>query len=192
MFHVAMVRCAMLWCGLLWYVVLCGVLACRHVVTNWHVVNQRAQITVSFADHTTHPCTLVGADPETDVAVLKLTSPPANLSPVTLGSSKNVRVGQKAFCIGNPRGLNHTFSQGIVSALDRELVGPSGRPIRNMIQTDAAMNPGNSGGPLLSSNRRVIGMNEMIFTSSGGSEGVGFAIPIDTVKVVVDQIIKHG
>eukprot|EP00039_Didymoeca_costata_P010028 m.134068 g.134068 ORF g.134068 m.134068 type:complete len:418 (-) comp14685_c1_seq11:591-1844(-) len=165
-----------------------------HIVTNYHVIKDQTRLLATFADHTSHECKVVGVDVDHDVAVLKLVTKPENVVPMKLADSEQVRVGQYAYCIGNPRGLDHTLTHGIVSALGRELPGPAagGRPMMNMIQTDAPMNPGNSGGPLINSSGAVIGMNEMIFSSSGGSEGVGFAIPIDTVKVSVEQLIKHG
>ncbi|CAN0515987.1 unnamed protein product, partial [Ectocarpus sp. 8 AP-2014] len=123
-----------------------------------------------------------GYDPDKDVAVLKIDAPSELLRPIALGVSNTLKVGQLALAIGNPFGLDHTLTMGVVSGLGREVKSPSGRPISNVIQTDAAINPGNSGGPLLDSVGRIIGMNTAIYSPSGGSAGIGFAIPIDTLK----------
>jgi S1-C subfamily serine protease len=163
-----------------------------HVVTNFHVVRQAEAARVTMADGKTYPARLVGYDADKDVAVLKIDAPTETLRPVTLGSSAGLHVGQRAYAIGNPFGLNETMTQGIISGLGREIRSPTGRPITNVLQTDSAINPGNSGGPLLDSQGRVIGMTTAIYSPSGASAGVGFAIPIDTLKTVVDTLIKYG
>lgn len=135
---------------------------------------------------------VIGVDPGKDVAVLKIDAPVFDLFPLELGSSKSIRVGQMALAIGNPFGLDHTLTAGIVSGIGREVRSPIGQPITNVIQTDAAINPGNSGGPLIDSQGRLIGMNTAIYSPSGGSAGIGFAIPIDAVKLVVEILIRDG
>jgi len=127
-----------------------------------------------------------------DIAILKLKQLPANLKPIELASSSQLQVGQKAIAIGNPFGLDHTLTTGIISALGRSIRGAGGIKIRDMIQTDASINPGNSGGPLLDSGGRIIGMNTVIYSNSGSSAGVGFAIPSDTISTTVPQLIKYG
>ncbi|CAM9729862.1 unnamed protein product, partial [Phaeothamnion confervicola] len=168
-----------------------------HIVTNFHVIRQAqsAQIRVTQGDGTqvTYQSRVRGFDPDKDVAVLEIDGlPKERLQPLPLGTSAEVRVGQLALAIGNPFGLDHTLTTGVVSGLGREVRAPSGRPISNVIQTDAAINPGNSGGPLLDSSGRVIGMNTAIYSPSGASAGIGFAIPIDTLKSIVGQIIATG
>jgi S1-C subfamily serine protease len=163
-----------------------------HVITNFHVVRQAEAARVTMADGKTYPARLVGYDADKDVAVLKIDAPSETLHPVALGSSAGLRVGQRAYAIGNPFGLNETMTQGIISGLGREIRSPTGRPITNVLQTDSAINPGNSGGPLLDSQGRVIGMTTAIYSPSGASAGVGFAIPIDTLKTVVNTLIKYG
>jgi S1-C subfamily serine protease len=163
-----------------------------HLVTNNHVVSGAAAARVRLADGRDVGARLVGVSPAHDLAVLRidLEDPPA---PVQIGSSGDLRVGQSAFAIGNPFGLDWTLTTGIVSALDRSLPGGDGRaPIEHLIQTDAAINPGNSGGPLLDSAGRLIGVNTMIFSPSGASAGIGFAVPVDTVNRVVPQLIATG
>lgn len=135
---------------------------------------------------------VIGVDPGKDVAVLKIEAPVYDLYPLELGSSETIRVGQMALAIGNPFGLDHTLTSGIISGIGREVRSPTGQPISNVIQTDAAINPGNSGGPLIDSAGRLIGMNTAIYSPSGGSAGIGFAIPIDAVKYVVETLIRDG
>jgi len=163
-----------------------------HIVTNFHVVAGASEARVRLNDGRDSPATLVGASADHDLAVLRLnvsTSP----SPVAIGTSQDLRVGQKVFAIGNPFGLDWTLTTGIISALDRSLPAQDGRTlIEHLIQTDAAINPGNSGGPLLDSAGRLIGVNTAIFSPSGASAGVGFAVPIDTVNRVVPQLIARG
>ena len=163
-----------------------------HVVTNSHVIMVGDRYTVTLADQTVWDAKLVGQAQEKDLAVLKIDAPSERLKPTTLGTSNNLLVGQKVFAIGNPFGLDHTLTTGVVSALGREIQSVEGRPIQDAIQTDAAINPGNSGGPLLDSAGRLIGVNTQIATASGGNIGIGFAIPVDIVSRVVTQIIRYG
>ncbi len=164
-----------------------------HIITNFHVIQGGDSFLISFKnDKTQYPAKLVGVVPAKDIAVLKLEKLPKNLKPVTIGSSTNLMVGQKALAIGNPFGLDQTITQGIISALERKIKGIGGVKIHGMIQTDCAINPGNSGGPLFNSKGEVIGMNTMIFSHSGSSAGIGFAVPINTIKSMVPQLIKHG
>ena len=168
-----------------------------HVVTNYHVIRGASEVRVTLIDQTVWKAKIIGGDASKDVAVLQLEAPPqvlGNLKTVTLGESSSLFVGQFAYALGNPFGLDHSLSSGIISGLNRELATGSGPGLRNVIQTDAAVNPGNSGGPLLDSRGRLIGINTAIADPSGkgSSSGVGFAIPIDTVKGLVDQILKYG
>jgi S1-C subfamily serine protease len=163
-----------------------------HLVTNLHVIAGAAEATVKLADGRDYPASLVGVSPAHDIAVLKISPSGKPLVPVAVGTSDDLRVGQKVFAIGNPFGLDWTLTTGIVSALDRSLDNDRGGAIRHLIQTDAAINPGNSGGPLLDSAGRLIGVNTAIYSPSGASAGVGFAVPVDTVNRVVPQIIAHG
>jgi S1-C subfamily serine protease len=163
-----------------------------HIVTNYHVVQGGDAFLVTFDDHTQKEAKLVGADPNKDIAVLVVDEPGEKLKPIKLGSSDRLQVGQQAFAIGNPYGLDHTLTKGIVSALGREVQGIGGVMIRDMIQTDAAINPGNSGGPLLDSGGNLIGMNTMIFSRSGSSAGIGFAVPVAFIKRIVPQLVQYG
>jgi S1-C subfamily serine protease len=164
-----------------------------HVLTNFHVVDGANKISVTLFDGNTYDATLVGGDPETDVAVLRINAPAESLFPVTFGSSANLLVGQRVFAIGNPFGLERTLSTGIISSLDRSLPARRGpRPMKSIIQIDAAINPGSSGGPLLDTHARMIGMNTAIASKTGESVGVGFAIPINTIARVVPQLIQNG
>jgi S1-C subfamily serine protease len=163
-----------------------------HVITNYHVVEGATRVMVTFSDGTASPAKLIGADPSTDLAVLLL-DVPAGIPPVQLGDSGCLRVGQRAIAIGNPFGRFHrTLTVGVISALGRTIEMDDGNVLRNMIQTDAAINRGNSGGPLLDSLGRVIGVNSAIYTPSGGSVGVGLAIPVDTLHRVVPALIEDG
>lgn len=163
-----------------------------HVVTNYHVVEGANRFAVTLADQTDWEAELVGVAPEKDLAVLKVTSSAGRQTPLAVGRSDDLLVGQKVLALGNPFGLDHTLTTGVVSALGRELTSPAGRVIRDVIQTDAAINLGNSGGPLLDSSGRLIGVNTAIYSPSGGSAGIGFAIPVDTVTRLVPQLIRHG
>jgi S1-C subfamily serine protease len=163
-----------------------------HVVTNWHVIEGASAATVRLADGRSLPARLVGADPRNGLAVLRIVPQTDEPPPLALGASYELQVGQKVFAIGNPFGFDFTLTTGIVSALGRELPARNGVPIRNLIQTDAAINPGNSGGPLLDSAGRLIGVNTAIYSPTGGSAGIGFAVPVDTVNRVVPQLIETG
>jgi S1-C subfamily serine protease len=163
-----------------------------HIVTNNHVVEDADRIVVTLSDDTSVEAEFVGADPANDVAVLKIDASPEKLHPVELGTSADLRVGQRAIAIGNPFGLERTLTTGVISSLGRPLDVDGGRTIYDVIQTDAAINPGNSGGPLLASNGQVIGINTAIYSRGGGSIGLGFAVPIDTAKRVVTSILARG
>jgi S1-C subfamily serine protease len=163
-----------------------------HIVTNFHVVEGGNQFSVTLADHSDWDAELVGVAPEKDLAVLRVRAPQARQLPLKLGRSADLQVGQRVLALGNPFGLDQTLTVGVVSALDRELSSPTGRVIRGVIQTDAAINPGNSGGPLLDSRGRLIGVNTAIYSPSGASAGIGFAIPVDTVARLVPQLIRYG
>ena len=164
-----------------------------HVVTNFHVIQGASQATVTLADSREYPARLVGASPAHDLAVLKIETDLRRATPVELGTSDNLQVGQHVFAIGNPFGLDWTLTTGVISALNRSLPNENGtRIIEDLIQTDAAINPGNSGGPLLDSSGRLIGINTAIYSPSGASAGIGFAVPVDTVARVVPQLIKTG
>jgi S1-C subfamily serine protease len=163
-----------------------------HVVTNFHVIQNSDAARVTLADHSNWPAKTVGVAPEKDIAVLQIQAPASRLRALAIGSSQNLRVGQKVFAIGNPFGFDQTLTTGIISALGREIQSASGAPIRDVVQTDAAINPGNSGGPLLDSAGRVIGINTAIYSPSGASSGIGFAIPVDDVRRAVPDLIAHG
>ncbi len=162
------------------------------IVTNFHVIEDASRVHVTLADNTTWKAVLVGAAPDKDLAVLQISAPASKLQPIPLGESANLLVGQKVFAIGNPFGLDHTLTSGIVSALGREITAVTGETITDMIQTDAAINPGNSGGPLLDSAGRLIGVNTAIYSPAGVSAGIGFAVPVDKVNLVVPDLIKYG
>ncbi len=163
-----------------------------HVVTNFHVIQGASEATVRLADGRDYKAGLVGVSPSHDIAVLRIGVGFKRPPPVPVGTSADLKVGQKVFAIGNPFGLDWTLTTGIVSALDRSLQGDAGTTIDHLIQTDAAINPGNSGGPLLDSAGRLIGINTAIFSPSGTSAGIGFAVPVDTVNRVVPQLIRDG
>lgn len=163
-----------------------------HVVTNYHVVEDANRFKVTLADQSTWDAVPVGAAPDKDLAVLRIDAPVSRLQPLLIGTSSDLEVGQKVFAIGNPFGLDQTLTTGIISGLGRQIVARTGKAIDGMIQTDAAINPGNSGGPLLDSRGRLIGVNAAIFSPSGASAGIGFAIPVDTVQRIVPQILRHG
>jgi len=162
------------------------------IVTNYHVVGDASRVEVTLGDNAVYKGVMVGAAPDKDIAVLQIAAPADELKPIPLGDSETLQVGQKVFAIGNPFGLDHTITSGIVSALDREITAVTGRTIQGVIQTDAAINPGNSGGPLLDSAGRLIGVNTAIYSPSGASAGIGFAVPVDVVNRVVPEIIRHG
>jgi len=163
-----------------------------HIVTNMHVIEDADTANVALADHSTWSAKLVGVAPEKDLAVLKIDAPAERLPPLPVGSSHDLQVGQRAFAIGNPFGLDQTLTMGLISALGREIASRTGRPIKDVIQTDAAINPGNSGGPLLDSSGRLIGVTTAIYSPSGAYAGIGFAIPVDTVNWVVPELIANG
>jgi len=163
-----------------------------HIVTNFHVIYGANAIKVTLADRSEYPAKVVGADPDHDLAVLQIQVPETMLEPVAVGSSQDLRVGQKVLAIGNPFGLDHSLTTGVVSALGRTIKSMSNRTIEGVVQTDAAINPGNSGGPLLDSAGRLIGVNTQIVSPSGAYAGIGFAVPVDTVNRIVPELIKHG
>jgi S1-C subfamily serine protease len=163
-----------------------------HIVTNFHVVQEGDRANVTLKDGSTYPATIVGTAPDKDIAVLKIDAPPAKLLPLPVGQSQNLKVGQKVLAIGNPFGLDQTLTTGVISGLGREIKSVSGRPIQDVIQTDASINPGNSGGPLLDSSGRLIGINTAIYSPSGANAGIGFAVPVDTVNMIVPQLMKFG
>src|ERR671922_763980 len=167
-----------------------------HIITNYHVIAGARSVEVSFSNHDSMKAKIVGKDPGTDIAVLKVNARSRALTPLTLGNSDAVRVGDAVVAIGNPFGLDRSVTAGIVSALQREIQAPNSYAIDHVIQTDAAINHGNSGGPLINADGRVIGVNAQIETGSsgeaGGNVGIGFAIPIDTVRTVVAQLLKTG
>jgi S1-C subfamily serine protease len=167
-----------------------------HVVTNYHVICNAAKAEVSVVEQSgkvsNYVATVLGVDPDKDVAVLTIPAQGKSFRPIQIGRSSNLKVGQSVLAIGNPFGLDHTLTTGVISGLGREVRSPSNRPISNVIQTDASINPGNSGGPLLDSSGDLIGMNTAIFSLSGASAGIGFAIPVDTLKYEVDTLIRDG
>ncbi len=167
-----------------------------HIVTNFHVVNGAERLAVSIGNLTV-PAKVIGTEPRKDIAVLAISSPKAlellkSYVPFELTHTHDLMVGQKTIAIGNPFGLDHSLSVGVISALGRQVPGAGGVAIRDMIQTDTSINPGNSGGPLLDSKGRLIGLNTAIYSNSGSSAGVGFAVPADDIARIVPQIIKNG
>jgi S1-C subfamily serine protease len=163
-----------------------------HILTNYHVVEGASRLTVSFGGEKTYPAKYVGGDPDTDLAVIKIDAPASELTVVPLGDSDKLAVGQKVLAIGNPFGMDRTLTTGVISGLQRAIRARNNRPIDAAIQTDASINPGNSGGPLLDKFGRMIGINSQILSRTGGSVGVGFAIPVNTAKRVVPQLIQYG
>jgi len=163
-----------------------------HIVTNDHVVDGADSITVKLWNGSTYDATVVGADPSTDLAVLKIDAPTSVLHPIALADSDAVQVGDGVVAIGSPFGLPETVTSGIVSALHRQMTSPNNFTIDDSIQTDAAINHGNSGGPLLDLQAKVIGVNSQIQSESGGNDGVGFAVPSNTVRSIVSQIVSGG
>jgi S1-C subfamily serine protease len=162
------------------------------IVTNFHVVEGAQSLTVTFHDQETFEAKVVGIEPRKDIAVLHVDAPAKLLTAIHPAKGGQLEVGQKTIAIGNPFGLDHTLTTGVISALGRQVQGAGGVSIRDMIQTDAAINPGNSGGPLLDSQGQLIGMNTMIYSKSGFSAGIGFAVPVGTISRIVPQIIKTG
>ncbi len=163
-----------------------------HIVTNFHVIQDGNAFSVALSDQSEWEARVVGIAPDKDLAVLHIKAPAEKLLPLAPGTSRSLLVGQRVLAVGNPFGLDHSLTIGVVSALGRELRSPNGRRIRDVIQTDAAINPGNSGGPLLDSSGRLIGVNAAIFSPSGASAGIGFAVPVDTVTRLVPQLIARG
>lgn len=164
-----------------------------HILTNFHVVDGAKEIQVTLFDGKTYPAGLIGRDPDTDIAVLKIDAPADSLFPVQFGNSANLLVGQRVMAIGNPFGLERTLTTGIISSLNRSLNAKrTQRTIKSIIQIDAAINPGNSGGPLLDNRGLMIGMNTAIASKTGENTGVGFAIPANTIARVVPQLIANG
>jgi DegP2 peptidase. Serine peptidase. MEROPS family S01B len=163
-----------------------------HIVTNFHVIYEADEIEVRLQDGKSYDADVVGADPDHDLVVLQINATNLNYSPVMIGSSNDLRVGQKVLAIGNPFGLDSTLTTGVISALGRTIQSMTKRYIHDVVQTDAAINPGNSGGPLLDSFGRLIGVNTAIVSPSGTYSGVGFAVPVDTVNRIVTKLINHG
>jgi S1-C subfamily serine protease len=163
-----------------------------NVITNFHVIQNADVAQVTLGDQTTWKARRVGVAPDKDIAVLRIDAPPNRLQPIPIGTSKDLQVGQSVFAIGNPFGLDQSLTTGVISALGREIESVTRRPIQGVIQTDAAINPGNSGGPLLDSVGRLIGVNTAIYSPSGASAGIGFAIPVDTVNRIVAELIRYG
>lgn len=163
-----------------------------HIVTNFHVIQDATACRVTLPDGSTYDASLQGAWPDKDIAVLKIDATRDKLTPITVGTSSDLQVGQSVYAIGNPFGLDYTLTTGVVSALNREIASVTHRKIQGVIQTDAAINPGNSGGPLLDSAGRLIGINTSIYAPAGVSAGIGFAVPVDAVNDAVAQIIAYG
>lgn len=163
-----------------------------NVITNFHVIQNADVAQVTLGDQTTWKARRVGVAPDKDIAVLRIDAPANRLQPIPIGTSKDLQVGQSVFAIGNPFGLDQSLTTGVISALGREIESVTRRPIQGVIQTDAAINPGNSGGPLLDSAGRLIGVNTAIYSPTGASAGIGFAIPVDTVNRIVAELIRYG
>src|SRR4030042_386732 len=163
-----------------------------HILTNHHVVANAQKLEVTLADGSKWPAKLIGSDPDSDLAVIKIDAPKEKLKVILMGDSKNLRIGQKVLSIGNHFGLERTLTTGIISSLGRTIRSEVGTLIEDVIQTDAAINPGNSGGPLLNSDGEIVGINTAIISPSGGSVGIGFAIPVNTAKWVVPQLLSKG
>lgn len=163
-----------------------------YIVTNFHVIQNANRVTVTLQDGSSWDARMVGAEPDKDLAVLHIDAPAELLQPVELGDSSQLEVGRKVIAIGNPFGLDTTLTVGVVSAVGREINSVTRRRIRDVIQTDAAINPGNSGGPLLNSLGQLVGVNTAIYSPSGASSGIGFAIPVNTVRTIVPQLIQYG
>jgi len=163
-----------------------------HILTNHHVVANAQRLEVTLANESKWPAKLIGSDPESDLAVIKIDAPREKLRVVPMGDSKNLRIGQKVLAIGNPFGYQRTLTTGVISSLGRTIRSDSGPLMEDIIQTDAAINPGNSGGPLLNSEGEIIGINTAILSPSGGSVGIGFAIPVNAAKKIVPELIAKG
>lgn len=163
-----------------------------HIVTNFHVVQGADEVEVVLTDQSRWPAKVIGAEPDKDLAVIKVEAPQKDLRAIEVGNSSRLEVGQKVFAIGNPFGLDQTLTTGVISGLGREIESITRRPIQGVIQTDAAINPGNSGGPLLDSGGRLIGVNTSIYSPSGAYAGIGFAVPADIVHRLIPQLIEYG
>jgi putative serine protease PepD len=163
-----------------------------YVLTNNHVIKDAKRIEVTFADGSKWPGRLVGTDPDNDLAVIQIDAPADRLRALPLGNSQDLQVGQKVLAIGNPFGLGETLTTGIISSLGRAIRSEGGMLMEDLIQTDAAINPGNSGGPLLDSDGKIIGINTAIFSPSGGNVGIGFAVPVDTAKRIIPELLEKG
>lgn len=163
-----------------------------HILTNHHVIRDSTRVEVTLSDQSKWPARFVGADPDNDLAVIKIDVPKEKLKVIPMGDSSRLKVGQKVLAIGNPFGLGQTLTTGIISSLGRSIRSEAGVLIQDVIQTDAAINPGNSGGPLLDSTGKIIGINSAIISPTGASVGIGFAIPVNTAKRIVPELIKKG
>jgi S1-C subfamily serine protease len=163
-----------------------------HILTNHHVVANAQKLEVALADGSRWPAKLIGSDPDNDLAVIKIDAPREKLKVIPMGDSKNLRIGQKVLAIGNPFGFERTLTTGVISSVGRTIRSEVGTLIEDVIQTDAAINPGNSGGPLLNSDGEIIGINSAIISPSGGNVGIGFAIPVNTAKRLIPELISKG
>ena len=163
-----------------------------HILTNHHVIQDSTKLEVTLSDGSKWPARFVGSDPENDLAVIQIDAPRENLTVIPMGDSSSLHVGQKVLAIGNPFGLGQTLTTGIISSLERSIRTPNGTLIEDLIQTDAAINPGNSGGPLLDSNGKIIAVNSAIISPTGASVGIGFAIPVNTAKRILPELISKG
>jgi putative serine protease PepD len=163
-----------------------------NIITNYHVIAEARRLDVTLYDGSRYEAEMVGIDPGSDIAVIRIKAPRSKLRPISFGDSTTLRVGQKVLAIGNPFGLEKTLTVGIVSSLGRTMRAGNGRLISGVIQTDAAINPGNSGGPLFNGSGRMIGVNTAIFSPTGGSIGIGFAIPVNSVRKVLPELLKNG
>ena len=160
------------------------------ILTNQHVIDGAKEITVRLSNSNSYPAILVGQDPDTDIAILRIDAPAEQLEPIAWGDSQSLQVGQRIYAIGNPFGLERTMSAGMISSLNRQIPSREGRTMRSLIQVDMSLNQGNSGGPLLNTRGELIGMNAAIMSSSGDSAGVGFAIPSSTIQRIVGKLLK--
>jgi putative serine protease PepD len=163
-----------------------------YILTNHHVIEDARKLEVTLANEKKYNARFIGSDPDTDLAVVKIEAPRSELTIIPMGSSEDLKVGQKVLAIGNPFGLGQTLTTGVISSVGRTLRSPGGALVEDIIQTDASINPGNSGGPLIDSNGKMIGINSAIFSPTGANVGIGFAIPVDTAKRVVDDLIEKG
>jgi putative serine protease PepD len=163
-----------------------------YILTNHHVIEDARKLEVTLANEKKYTAKFIGSDPDTDLAVVKIDAPRSELTVIPMGSSEDLKVGQKVLAIGNPFGLGQTLTTGVISSVGRTLRSPGGALVEDIIQTDASINPGNSGGPLIDSDGKMIGINSAIFSPTGANVGIGFAIPVDTAKRVVDDLIEKG